>query len=64
YRKPEFQVTVETDKPEHVQGDEIMVSAQATYFFGGPVANAAVRYSVLSADFAFNFQGKGWWDFT
>ncbi len=64
YRKPEFQVTVETDQSEYAQGDEIQVSAQATYFFGGPVANAQVRYSVLSADHFFNYQGKGWWDFT
>jgi len=63
YRKPEFQVTVETDETEYVQGDEINVTAQATYFFGGPVADAQVRYSVLSADYAFNYQGTGWWDF-
>jgi hypothetical protein len=64
YRNPEFEVAVETDKPEYVQGDEIQVAATATYFFGGPVANAQVRYSVLSADYAFNYQGSGWWDFT
>ncbi len=64
YRKPEFQVTVETDRPEYVQSNEIYVTAQATYFFGGPVAGADVRYSVLSADHFFNYQGKGWWDFT
>jgi uncharacterized protein YfaS (alpha-2-macroglobulin family) len=64
YRKPEFQVTVETDKLEYVQGDEINVTAQATYYFGGPVAGAEVRYSVLSADHFFNYQGPGWWDFT
>ncbi|GAB4535341.1 MAG: hypothetical protein Kow0063_19530 [Anaerolineae bacterium] len=64
YRNPEFQVTVETDKVEYAQGDTIQVSAQATYFFGGPVAGAQVRYSVLSADYSFNYQGKGWWDFT
>jgi uncharacterized protein YfaS (alpha-2-macroglobulin family) len=64
YRKPEYQVTVDTDKPEYVQGDKIKVSSQATYYFGGPVANAKVHYSVLSADYAFNYQGKGWWDFT
>jgi hypothetical protein len=63
YRKPEFQVTVQTDRPEVVQGDEIDVSAQATYFFGGPVAEAQVRYTVLSADHFFNYQGQGWWDF-
>jgi uncharacterized protein YfaS (alpha-2-macroglobulin family) len=64
YRKPEFQITVETDQQEYVQADEINVAAQASYFFGGPVANAQVRYSVLSADYTFNYQGKGWWDFT
>lgn len=63
YRKPEFQVTVETDHLEYVQGEEINVTAQATYFFGGPVAGAEVRYTVLSADYFFNYQGKGWWDF-
>jgi uncharacterized protein YfaS (alpha-2-macroglobulin family) len=64
YRKPEFEVTVETERAEYVQGDEIAVTAQATYFFGGPVANASVRYAVLSADYFFNYQGQGWWDFT
>ena len=64
YRKPEFQVTVETDRAEYVQGDKVNLTAQATYYFGGPVANAQVRYTVLSADYAFVYQGKGWWDFT
>jgi len=63
YRKPEFQVEVETDRPEYTQGDEINVTAQATYFFGGPVADAEVSYVVLSADHFFNYQGQGWWDF-
>ncbi len=63
YRKPEFEVTVETDKAEYAQGDRIAVTAQATYFFGGPVANAQVRYAVLSADYFFDYQGPGWWDF-
>jgi uncharacterized protein YfaS (alpha-2-macroglobulin family) len=64
YRKPEFQVEIETDKPEYVQGEKINVTSQATYFFGGPVADAEVSWVVLSADHFFNYQGKGWWDFT
>jgi alpha-2-macroglobulin len=64
YRKPEFQVSVETDKAEYVQDDKVNVTALATYYFGGPVANAEVRYSVLSADYMFRYAGKGWWDFT
>lgn len=64
YRKPEFQATVETDRTEYAQGDTINASALATYYFGGPVANARVRWSVLSADRNFPYLGKGWWDFT
>jgi len=63
YRKPEFEVEIETDRLEYVQGDEINVTSQASYFFGGPVADAEVRYAVLSADYFFDYQGKGWWSF-
>jgi uncharacterized protein YfaS (alpha-2-macroglobulin family) len=63
YRKPEFQVEVETDRTEYVQGDDVNITAQATYYFGGPVADADVRYAVLSADHFFDYQGRGWWDF-
>ncbi len=64
YRRPEFQVTVQTDRPEYAQGDRINVTAQATYYFGGAVSDARVHWSVLSADRGFTYQGKGWWDFT
>ncbi|NLE43075.1 MAG: hypothetical protein GX620_00005, partial [Chloroflexi bacterium] len=63
YRAPEFQVAVQSDRSEYVQGEQINVTAQATYFFGGPVANAQVRYTVLSADTSFNYRGPGRWDF-
>jgi uncharacterized protein YfaS (alpha-2-macroglobulin family) len=63
YRKPEFEVAVETDRDAYVQGDEIAVSAVATYYFGGPVANAQVHWSVLSQDYFFPWQGKGYYDF-
>jgi uncharacterized protein YfaS (alpha-2-macroglobulin family) len=64
YRKPEFQVEVTTDAAEYVQGDEIEVTAEATYFFGGAVADAEVQYYVLSNDYYFYYEDGGWWDFT
>ncbi|MFQ5577656.1 MAG: Ig-like domain-containing protein, partial [Anaerolineae bacterium] len=65
YRKPEFTVDVTTDKPEYANGDTILLTAQASYFFGGPVANAAVRYSILSEDYFFRYTGPGgYFDFT
>ncbi len=64
YRKPEFLVSVETDKPEYVQGDKVQVTALAEFFFGGPVSNAEVRWTLVSNDYAFNYSGKGFYDFT
>ena len=64
YKKPQFQVKVETDKPEYLQGDKINVHAKAEYYFGGPVAGAKVHWSVMSEDAPFDYKGKGWYDFT
>lgn len=64
YRKPEFEVSVETDKPEYVQGERIKVSARATYFFGGAATDADVHWSLLTQDYAFDYAGQGWYDFT
>ncbi|HIQ05385.1 MAG TPA: hypothetical protein EYH31_06770 [Anaerolineae bacterium] len=55
YRKPEYQLKVTTDRKEYVQGDEINVEAAASYFFGGPVKNGKVRWTLLAQDSYFNF---------
>lgn len=64
YRKPEYQVEVVTDKPEYLQGETIQVSVEAQFFSGGPVSNAAVKWTLLSDDYAFRYQGDGFYDFT
>ncbi len=64
YRKPEFVVTAQTDKPEYVNGDKVRVSAQANFYFGGPVSNAAVKWTLTTGDYAFNYTGNGFYDFT
>jgi hypothetical protein len=53
YRKPEFQVDVTTDRDQYLHGDTMDVVVQATYFFGGPVADAQVNWSLLTSDYAF-----------
>ena len=69
YRKPEFEVTVEADRDEYIQGDDINVSVKAAYYFGGPVAGAQVRWTVLSQDYFFHYECPAgetcpWYDFT
>jgi|GEM_PF-408303 len=63
YRKPEFLVSAITDKSEYRQGETIKVSAQAEFFAGGPVSNAQVRWTLLTAPYAFQYQGSGYYDF-
>jgi len=62
YKKPEYQVEVQTDMDQYVHGDQIQVAAQATYYFGGPVANAKVRWAVLSQDYYYQWSGPGWYN--
>ena len=49
YRKPEYKVTVSTDKPWYVKGDTIVATVEAEYYFGAPVAKAGVSTSVRVA---------------
>lgn len=42
YRKPDYSVTVQTDAEQYLEGDEIRVSVESSYFMGQPVADAQV----------------------
>ena len=55
YRKPEYQVRVSPAKPRLLQGETMPVVIDSRYFFGEPVANAAVKYRVYHA-------AHDWWD--
>ncbi len=63
YRKPEYELAAQTDRPEYTQGEQINVTVQANYFFGGPVKNAKARWALLTADAGFNYTGEGYWSF-
>ena len=49
YRKPEYQVEVVSMNPRIVSGQKLRVQVKATYFFGAPVANASVKYTIYSS---------------
>lgn len=55
YRKPEYLVTVNTDKKNYVNGEGIQATAQAGYFFGGPVVGAATTVRLLAQDYVFSW---------
>jgi len=53
YRKPEFVITVQTDRQEYTQGDQVSADVAAEYYFGGPVAGASVVWRLMSQDYYF-----------
>ncbi|MCB0175973.1 MAG: Ig-like domain-containing protein, partial [Anaerolineae bacterium] len=64
YRKPEFLVETATDQPAYLPGETIELTVDASFFAGGPVQNAEVKWTLLSDDFYFDYQGDGFYDFT
>ncbi|HOA22743.1 MAG: Ig-like domain-containing protein [Aggregatilineales bacterium] len=53
YRAPEFTVTVEPETDQVLAGEEIEVTVDAEFFFGGPVSDAEVEWTVLSDAYFF-----------
>ena len=62
YRRPEFEVEVTPDRDQVVDGERVNVVVQATYFFGGPVADAEVHWTLYAQDYSFRPDIPGWWD--
>ena len=58
YRKPEYQVHVTAARQRILQGESDSVTIDARYFFGEPVANAKVKYTV-SESMHFWWDGEG-----
>lgn len=46
YRKPEFKVDIVPEKQRFVAGEPIKVRVRANYYFGAPVANTKMKYTV------------------
>ncbi len=71
FRRPEFEVGVTTTEGPHLVGQFGVFSAKATYYTGGPLAAADVRWTVRAtegsytppnrADFVFGTWSPWWW---
>ncbi|MFQ5844120.1 MAG: MG2 domain-containing protein, partial [Planctomycetota bacterium] len=62
YRKPEFEVGVAPGKTHTRLGDEVTARIRATYFFGGPVTEATVKYKVFREEYRHRYYFPGRWD--
>jgi alpha-2-macroglobulin len=55
YKKPEYEVRVTSDKRRILQGETAEALIDARYFFGEPVANAKVTYTVHRSRYWFPY---------
>ncbi|MGD9127492.1 MAG: MG2 domain-containing protein, partial [Planctomycetia bacterium] len=46
YKKPEYEVTIDAPKEPVMLGEKITATIKAKYYFGSPVTNAKVKYTV------------------
>lgn len=51
FRKPEYNLDLNTDKLEFIPPDKASVKVSANYFFGQPVSQKNVKYSISSSNF-------------
>ncbi|MBO7708151.1 MAG: hypothetical protein J6S42_05670 [Thermoguttaceae bacterium] len=62
YRKPEFEVKVETPEKPVALGEKISVKARADYYFGSPVTHAGVSWRVTRRRVANSWYPVCRWD--
>ena len=56
YKRPEFEVTVTAPKEAKRPGETVAARINAKYYFGSPVANAKVKYTVRKATWYANYR--------
>lgn len=64
YRKPEFIVELEPEHEAILTGDTLTVTVDAKFFFGGPVSDAEIEWTVLSDQYLFQYEGMGHYSFS
>ncbi|MCA9986715.1 MAG: Ig-like domain-containing protein, partial [Anaerolineales bacterium] len=58
YRAPEFLVTVTPEVDETLRGEEVDVTIETSYFFGGPAADLNVQWNVTVNSYILPFEGR------
>lgn len=59
YKKPEVSVSITLTKDHYLNGDTLDATVNAAYYFGAPVANAPVTWSLQTQDMSFTWS-KNW----
>ena len=62
YKKPEFEVNVEAPTTPVMLGEKVAATIKANYYFGGPVAQAKVKYKVTRTTADARWYPSARWD--
>ena len=62
YKKPEFEVSIESPTKPIQLGEKITATITAKYLFGAPVTKAKVKYKVLRYDHRADWYPQDFWD--
>jgi alpha-2-macroglobulin len=62
YKKPEYEVTVSTDKSRYLEGEPIQATITGRYYFGAPVSGGSVKYSIYRSGYEFPYWRILWGD--
>ena len=62
YKKPEFEVNIEAPSDPVMLGERIEARIKAAYYFGAPVVQARVKYTVKRSDYEARWYPVGQWD--
>ncbi len=64
YRVPEFSVSVSSQPENAIVGEAVDFTADAEYYFGGTVNDAAVAWTLLAQQYVFDqYKGDEWYSF-
>ena len=62
YKKPEYEVIVESPKDPVMLGEKIAATIRAKYYFGSPVTKAKVKYKIQRTEVAETWYPPSPWD--
>ncbi len=62
YKKPEFEVSVAAPTVPVMLGEKVAATIKASYYFGGPVAQAKVKYKITRSTSDDRWYPSGRWD--
>lgn len=64
FRLPEYEVFATAARDDIAAGEDAQAVINGEYFFGGPVSQADVTYSVFARPYRFTYTGEGRYSFT